>query len=110
MVCGGGAGQHRVPENIARTPRRHKVRRFVYQRRSRAEWCAAAGPKPLDPAQVSWLARVLTAAHRSCCLSNWEATFCLDVDRRLSEWGERLTLSDKQRAVLDKIAARLGVG
>jgi hypothetical protein len=89
-------------------PRVSGSRKFRYQRRTPAQWRAAAGPPQIGK-QAGWLAGVLNAAARSNRLSHWECTFTADLDVRLAEWGDRLCITPKQQAALDRIAKKLGL-
>jgi hypothetical protein len=85
-------------------------RRFVYQHRSPERWRRAAtdglnGEFIGDDA--GWLAKVLNAASRSNRLADWDISFCLDLDARLARWGDKLILTDKQRAQVERIERKL---
>lgn len=38
-----------------------------------------------------------------CPISEWERDFMISIEERLLEWGERMRVSDKQWAVIDRI-------
>jgi hypothetical protein len=78
---------------------------FRYQRRSPEQWRAAAG-HPIGR-RLPWLVRLLNAADRSTRLSAWETSFVIDFEQRLAAWGERLSVSPKQEAILKRIEAKL---
>jgi hypothetical protein len=79
-----------------------------YQRRSPEIWRAARGDA-LDKATMAWLTKLLNAADRSVTLSDWEASFVLDTQARFLAYGRSTRISPKQRAILERLAERLGV-
>jgi hypothetical protein len=83
---------------------------FCYQRRSRAQWAAAAGlddPDLIGVAGAAWLQGILDAAAICDLITDWEEQFLSDLNERFERFGPRLYLSDRQRAVLSKLERRL---
>jgi hypothetical protein len=92
------------------TPAKTRKLSFRYQRRTPEQWRAAARDGlngELIGRRTTWLAKVLNAAANAWCLSDWQLSFCHDLDQRFARYGKSLALSDKQLSALKKIETKL---
>jgi hypothetical protein len=54
-----------------------------------------------------WLERLLPAACDCYHLSDWEMSFALDMRERFKKYRASMRVSDKQRAILQRLESRL---
>ena len=55
----------------------------------------------MEPEELNALVKAAKAA----ASTGWEKGFCNDQDKRLNKWGGKVKMSEKQIAVLQKIAS-----
>lgn len=49
--------------------------------------------------------KALVKAAKAAASTDWEKSFCKDQSKRIKEWGGKVKMSEKQIAVLRKIAS-----
>lgn len=59
----------------------------------------------MTPQRLAWVLTKATAAHD---LTAWEETFIADLVKRHARLGDKMTVSERQEDVLERIAERVG--
>jgi len=61
----------------------------------------------IDSDQLARVTEILSDAETSTRLSQWENEFCDSLRDRVLEYGERVRISTKQLAIIDRIESKL---